>query len=239
MMSTPIRSHQCQKCDLSFILKNNLQRHIASIHSGQLRALSNCTNVYDRADTLLQHKRMIHTVPTIVTASGSDPISDIIATEAINNDSDSIDIVPDYVRQKLRDHWDALKTHDKKGRHISVYNFFHRPDTVHPIDWASLLTPIYQRQRHPFSINLSHHLILRHKETDELRFFHASSNNAGVLPSPVLIACKDDLYAFLSLLSESDILDTACQSRPNTKYSVELVPATSFYLYHLPGEVLY
>ena len=50
---------------------------------------------------------------------------------------------------------------------------------------------------------------------------------------PVLISNPYDFADFVEQLNNSDILDIALHNRPNTEYTVETIPATSFYLYHL------
>ncbi|XP_059173677.1 uncharacterized protein LOC131954161 [Physella acuta] len=132
------------------------------------------------------------------------------------------------------DNWHSIQTHTTTGKHLSRFNFFHNPLHTTPIDWdTKLVDTIFNTQTKRFKINYSHHTILKHKETGEYRFFHSSNNNACVLELPKLINNRVDFKDFLEHLNTSDILNYAQHNRPNTKYAVEIIPATTFYLYHL------
>ena len=152
----------------------------------------------------------------------------------IQDELDLLDHLPQDIKATYIDHWTALQTHHNIHKHISTYNYFHSPLSKHPIDWQTLLTDqLFTQQTKRYKINYSHHLILRHKETNELRFFHSSVNNATALDTPRLINNIHDFHSFIEHLNETDILDIGLQNRPNTNYHVEAIPATSFYIYHL------
>ena len=154
--------------------------------------------------------------------------------QILTDELGTLETLPDDVMQTYTENWDSIQTHANIHEYLSTYTFFHSPQAIHPIDLdTTLVDTIFKTQTKRFKINYSHHLILRHKETQELRFFHASDNNAHVLDYPLLVNNRDDFETFLATLRETNILDTALHNIPNTEYTVETVPATSFYLYHL------
>jgi hypothetical protein len=199
--------------------------------------------VYTRYDNLQKHIKKEHAVSTSATPTRTTarqrtaPSIDQVLPDKRQKqiaETDALDTLPTDIHKIYTDNWSAIKTHSTIYDHLSTYTFFHNPlTTTHPIDWSALLDSIFTRQTKRFKINYSHHTILRHRETHDLRFFHASANNSCVLTVPTLINNRKDFDAFLSHLHESDILNIAHNNRPNTKYVVESIPATSFYIYHI------
>ena len=148
-------------------------------------------------------------------------------------DLDQLSTLPTDLRRVYEANREAIQTHQKVYKYLSTYTFSHPPSEQHPVDWKTLLDPLFSQQTKRFKINYSHHTVLRHRETNELRFHHASVNNATVLEFPELIENDADFDCFISDLNETEPLTIASLSRPDTKYSVEAVPATSFYVYHI------
>jgi transposase-like protein len=217
--------------------KVDRQRHVCHV----------CSRVYTKAGDLVRHIELEHDVPAPATTTSSpssrkrpaaqseDPSVTTDKRQKFDDDEPhDLQNLPIDLRKIYTAYWSTIKTHSNIYDHVSTYNFFHNPlTTTHPIDWSALLTDVFTRQTKRFKINYSHHTILRHRETHDLRFFHASSNNSCVLTVPKLINNRKDFDAFLSHLHESDILNFTQHNRPNTKYVVEAIPATSFYFYHI------
>jgi hypothetical protein len=157
-------------------------------------------------------------------------------TDTIDLPLDEIDTIanlPTNLQSIYIDNWTAIQTHSNINKHISTHTYFHSPLDDHVTDWYTKLDELFTTQTKRFKINYSHHTILKEKHSDTLRFFHASSNNASVLDVPKLINNRQDFNSFIDDLTNSDILEFAQHNRPNTKYTVETIPATSFYIYHL------
>lgn len=66
--------------------------------------------------------------------------------------------------------------------------------------------------------------------TGQLRYFHASQNNARVLEQPMLVTSAEDFDEFLEAIKHPDILEWARQQRPNSKWVVFAVTSVTIYV---------
>ncbi len=141
----------------------------------------------------------------------------------------------------MRDNWNSIRSHHRDGHKVQdTYNFRVGSGiqvgegAQHGHGVRSLperrIRAIFNRQTKRFKINLSHGFILRNVETGELRYFHASQNNARHFDSPFLIANEHDLERFISAVEEIDVKEYAARQRPNTKWVVEGVTNVTFYV---------
>lgn len=94
-------------------------------------------------------------------------------------------------------------------------------------------TPISRTTK--FKLNYSHYLILRHRETNELKFYYASYNNACVLGQSTIISNKPAFDSFVTCLIETDPLEQSLHARSDAKWQFESVPATTFFPLSLTG----
>lgn len=139
--------------------------------------------------------------------------------------------LPSNIQDIYRKNWDAIKTHRRPGKHQSVYTHFWQPFSAP--QWDSILDSLFSSQRSRFKINYSHSFVLRHKENGQLSFYHACSNNNPVLKRPAIINNRQDFLSFLSEVQSQDHLEYAQLARPNSRYVVEAIASTSFYVSHL------
>ena len=242
------QQHLCTICGRVYKRSDDLSKHIRRTHMQATTATTSSTD--PTPPTTIQNKqeptKSAHPSATKETDQVT-PSKQAISTKRKKADSLSnnkrykqtdelgtLDTLTDDVRQTYTENWDAIKTHTNIHEYLSTYTFFHSPLTLFPINLdATLVDTIFNTQTKRFKINYSHHLILRHKDTHELRFFHASVNNGKVLDTPLLINNRTDFDRFLETFRDTGLLDTALHNRPNTEYTIETVPATSFYIYHL------
>ncbi|BFZ20032.1 hypothetical protein BsWGS_23071 [Bradybaena similaris] len=251
----PPTRHVCLECGRVFKKRIYLKDHIAVKHHHiKLYECDKCESIFGYANNLKQHKCKAQGVSTSeappTNPSSPKPSSSKApappsspkpsSSKAPRSkkprvvvEMDTLENLPTDVRQVYSDNWDAIHSHVIGGPRFSTFTFFHPPTEDYSPDFRSLLMPVFEKQTCRFKVNFSHHLILRHSETNTLRFFHASMNNASVLKTPVLINHQPDFESFLTTVHESDPLSFALLSRPDTKWVVESVPSTSFYFYHL------
>ena len=130
-------------------------------------------------------------------------------------------------------HWRSIQTHKRNGKNVSNYTIFWDPSTDTP-HWDEELLNLFHEQNKRFKINFSHSFLLKHKESKELSFVQASSNNHSVLDSPRLIQSKTDFLVFLHEINDKDIYRHVQNERPSSRYSVEKIMSSSFYVFHLP-----
>ena len=70
-------------------------------------------------------------------------------------------------------------------------------------------------QKNRLKINYSLAYILKNIQTEELRYYHSSYNNAQILDTALLIRNRKDLMDFLNSLAKDSFYDGL--SRPDTK----------------------
>ena len=69
--------------------------------------------------------------------------------------------------------------------------------------------------------------ILKNVETEELRYYHSSYNNAQILDTALLISNRKDLMDFLNVVAEESFYDGL--SRPDTKCKIVQISNITFY----------
>ncbi|XP_038066265.1 uncharacterized protein LOC119736293 [Patiria miniata] len=139
----------------------------------------------------------------------------------------------DDILKALRRHWLPIHTHYTTGRRIQdVYNFRLAGNSTIDVDMA--LRMIFQRLRCRVKINLSSGFILRHSETGQLRYFHASQNNARLFPTPETIATEQDMDRVRERVRETDVLQYGILRRPDTKWTVAATTNVMVYVNKMP-----
>ncbi|KAL8569285.1 hypothetical protein ACOMHN_029906 [Nucella lapillus] len=139
--------------------------------------------------------------------------------------------IPHEIRDFYRDNWEAIRSHFHEGKRESMYNI--KWELGLP-EWDDKLREIFGRQQKRFKINFSHSFVLHHRDNDKYCFFHASKNNARVFDVPRLINNPTDFERFLQDFHDTDVLGHAKQHRPDSKWTVRDIAATSFYINPLP-----
>ena len=66
---------------------------------------------------------------------------------------------------------------------------------------------IMRDQQTRFKLNYSFGYVLRNIDTDELRYYHPSSNNAQVLDTAVTISNSNELEEFLRKIAAEDFYE--------------------------------
>ena len=90
---------------------------------------------------------------------------------------------------------------------------------------------IMRDQQTRFKLNYSFGYVLRNIDTDELRYYHPSSNNAQVLDAAVTISNSNELEEFLRKIAAEDFLENF--NRPDTMWKLLQITNFVFYLNHL------
>ena len=82
-------------------------------------------------------------------------------------------------------------------------------------------------QKNCFKIHYSLAYILKNIETEELKYYHSSYNNAQMLDTALLISNRKDLMDFLNVLAQESFCDG--MSRPDTKWKIVQISNITFY----------
>ena len=86
-------------------------------------------------------------------------------------------------------------------------------------------------QKNRFKIKYSLAYTLKNIQTEELRYYHSSYNNAQMLDTTLLISNRKDLMDFLNAFAEEFIDDGL--RRPDTKWKIVQIPNIIFYVNNL------
>ena len=133
------------------------------------------------------------------------------------------------LRKDYRANWSSIKTGYYEGNHNHRY-YNIRWETQTECDFSSFLEDIFKRQLHRFKINYSHSFFLQHIESKRYRFYHASNNTGRVFLKPKVINNYNDFKHFQNQVSSVDILSYVSHERPDTKWKVVMLTATTFFL---------
>ncbi|XP_071805255.1 uncharacterized protein [Asterias amurensis] len=135
----------------------------------------------------------------------------------------------------IRENWAKIRTNRKDGRPAQdVYNFrlYKQPK------WSEMqrnqLLAIFEKLDCRCKLNISFGLLLRHSETNELRYFHPSNNNARLFEMPFIITSRDDMMRFIHSVEEEEPLNFASHQRPSTKWSVHEITNMVVYVNKMP-----
>ena len=116
-----------------------------------------------------------------------------------------------------------------RGPLQSRYNY--RLTTLDTTVLEAPLRNVFQEQTTAFKINLNYAFVLRNKNTDRYRYYHASCNCCGrYLDEPSLIANSKDFDEFLERIREADVLQWAINQRPDSAWVCELVTNATFFV---------
>ena len=117
------------------------------------------------------------------------------------------------LRKFLSKYWSSIRTFSKHGKVQSLHNLYFR-NFEHMID--TIAERIMRDQQTRFKLNYSFGYVLKDIGTDELSYYHPSSNNAQVLDTAVTISNSNELEEFLRKITVEDFLKNF--NRPDTKW---------------------
>ena len=89
------------------------------------------------------------------------------------------------VKDFMQKYWGSIRSFTKKGKVQNIFNIFYDRDFKDLIETIAEQIMTYQKNR--FKINYSLAFILKNIEAKELRYYHASFNNAQILETALLI----------------------------------------------------
>ena len=121
----------------------------------------------------------------------------------------------------LRKYSKIINRGHQEGTIQKEYNFALDNLQLSYEDLQEQLRTIFQNEHQVFKINFSMGIVLRNTE-GELRYFYASGNETALL-EPFQISKLGDVDSLILRLRTLDILQTALQSRPDSKWSVYVV----------------
>ena len=138
------------------------------------------------------------------------------------------------VKDFMQEYWGSIRSFTKKGKVQNIYNIFYDRDFKDLVE--TIAERIMTHQKNRFKINYSLAYILKNIQTEELRYYHSSYNNAQMLDTALLISNRKDLMDFLNALAKESFYDGL--SRPDTKWKIVQISNITFYANNLKDALL-
>ncbi len=145
-------------------------------------------------------------------------------------DSTILQQVPDEYKEIYRLHWNIIKPSIKRGMIREMYHYPLITDNVH-LEIKKRVQDIL-RARNKLKINVAFGFILRHRTSDELKFFHPS-NNTMLFETPRLVITAKDRRELTDDVEAEDAYEYARQHRPSTSWITARIICGRFDLYNL------
>ena len=214
-----IKAFSCKICGNLFSRRDHLTRHMNAVHVN-IKAFSCkiCGNLFSRRDNLMRHRNSIHTRrywQSVQQRGGT------FNHQPPHLDDPELHVVYRQYRKAIqsfrRDHGCVHQIHNRQ-----LFSENTR-------DLEDELWEIFRVQEQVFKINFSYGFVLRHVETGELRYFHASQNNC-LLDLPLFVRNKEDYTTVLEEIHHKDVLEFVRQQRPDTKWNVHIITNLSVYI---------
>ena len=213
---TGAKPFNCTHCDKTFSRMSALQRHLRTQHPGEgnrpLDVERDRSPVRDRERS-----------PARAPVQPQDHLyDDSIPTAATDSD------VARLVRQNMR----QIANFDRQnGKLMSIHN--RRMNGVSVDGLMSHVDEIFEMQSVKFKLQMSFGFVMRNIENNELQYYHASANNAGLFDAPILIQSRDDLVQIRDRIDGEDVFEFVRRQRPNTKWQLSMITNVGFYVYKL------
>ena len=103
------------------------------------------------------------------------------------------------VKDFKQKYWESIQSFTKKGKVQNMYNVFYDRDFKDLVETRAKRIMTHHKNR--FKINYSLTYILKNIQTEELRYYHSSYNNAQMLDTALLISNRKDLMDFFECYS--------------------------------------
>ena len=137
------------------------------------------------------------------------------------------------VRGVYQQHWTAIRSHHHIGHRVQdTYNYCIEDLNMHTLEIQ--FQQLFRNQVSRFKVNASFGFIMRHVETEELRYYHSSQNHGRILDVPRLISQQEDFDNFLEDIMQEDVLEWARQQRQDTKWIVVFVTNITLFINKMP-----
>ena len=225
--------HICTTCGRAFARRGHLVRHARTRCRSKPFVCDVCHSSFGRKQDLDRHRRTVRCggppqpepAPKRrwIASLDEDPVLAPPVEHAAN------DILSSALRDFVHENWASVRTHVARGPVQTRYN--RRLTSLDTRDLHDSLGQLFEEQTTAFKINCSYGFVLREKQSDRLRYYHASNNCCGrFLEEPSLVTNLQTFNTFLERIEETDVLQWAIAQRPNSDWVVELVTNVTFFI---------
>ena len=237
---------QCETCLKKFAHKQSLLRHL-KIHTPSTAVQLNDKSIQhneepqkrkseDNKENEIKRRRTDYAKKTVSDEERPGTPEEPIELEEDDSNLDTaLETIDPSLRDEYSNNWAAIKDHfyePKKDKNNMNHAFYTVRWTSQKdsFEFRPYLEHIFSRQTKRFKINYSHSFLLRNKETEDIKFYHASRHNGRVLDFPTTINNYRDFVKFTETIKYEDIWEYARQSRPDTKWTVAAITSTTFFI---------
>ncbi len=219
---------QCDVCKTTFRRLDNLQRHIDR-GCDATTSCRGCHKTFAIRNSRLRHERLCASYKKYKRQSiAGGGAGTRFRSDPPRPQQDIINQYPEYMRPIVRENYGAIRAYHERFTLNSVFNLRQSFDEQ--------LTNIFMDTPSMFRISVSPGYLLREQDLDELRYYHASNDNALIKVNgqyATQIASQNDFNRFLRHFNNIDLLDHARLQRPSTRYSVERVLNVNVFITYL------
>ena len=139
--------------------------------------------------------------------------------------------VPEEYREIYTRHFKTIQTRVHRGKIKLVYHFLMTENYSSKLV-KEYMSGIWDEHKNGFKVNAAFGFILKHTDTQELKFFHPSNNNT-IFELPKLIMNNRDYKELLADLEKQDVMEYAHVQRPGTKWRVVKIVCMRFDVYKI------
>ena len=229
--AVPAGQYECDRCGRVYRHRTSLRRHQRQAHTGR-RTCPECGEVLQGEESLARHITREH--------RGRQP-DDVVDGElaAIPPPPITGDAAVDRV---VSDNWQAIVSRHRIRPVQDIINIRCWDGELQPYQpgvggnnaWQTLRTA-WRRVRYRCKVTVSVGSVLEHRTSGELRYYHASSNNARLFERVKLVSSEADVFRLFADVQRVDLREVAAVQRPSTSWKVRFVTNIKFYLDKLLG----
>jgi hypothetical protein len=136
----------------------------------------------------------------------------------------------------LSRYWRAIRTCHVVGAQVQDRYNYRWSEDVAWTDWYPRFTrDVFRAQTTQMKINASFGYVLRHKVTEDERYYHSCQNNTRILDRPQHVSDLQSFHQFLENIQQVDVLEWARQQRPDSNWVVDAVTNITFFVNKIKG----
>ena len=228
-LNSPFKYVFCNECHSEFGSKYSLKRHQNVKHNPDFKGFvcNKCTKSLTTKRSLIKHSRICQaTIKPSIKSTQVGGMQQHLHQNMVEN-ANVPSVQNNSLKSILRQNWTAIKTYFRCRKIQDIFNF---RLINQQLDIKRVLTNIWVNKiQSQVKMNCSLGLILQHRITHELRYYHSSINNTQIFSSPIRINSVKDLHSTLDSILDLDLFEKAKLSRPDSSWGVLQVTNISFY----------
>jgi len=233
------KEFKCQLCPAVFNKMTLLYNHRREVHAGKTVAKSKSSLGKKRKKSQeidngakrqqVENRTPVRKDTANLVVDPEDFEESLIFPPTLDKDEHEVKL-----KETFESNWGYIRSHSHLGRIQDRHVIRLASTDLREIH--AQLRQMFKNQRTMFRINLSFGWIMRHKETGNLRYWHASHGEDRLFDYPAMIRNAKDFEMFLENLEMEDILEWTHLQRPDTKWVVDMVTNCVVFITKIHGK---